>query len=113
MITTTNISDNNEDDHKTLVFPIHYFEGVKEFKDLIHGLREDFIQLIGNTKVMFAMKKGTSVGASLVRNKALCNELPTDVGNQKCNAQGCQQCPLVNTEHKLSINNTNISIPAL
>ena len=57
------------------------------------------------------MKKGTSVGASLVRNKALCNELPTDVGNQKCNAQGCQQCPLVNTEHKLSINNTNISIP--
>ena len=62
MITTNNISDNNEDDNKTLVFPIHYFEGVKEFKDLIHELREDFTQLIGNTKVMFAMKKRTSAG---------------------------------------------------
>ena len=111
MVTTNNIRNNNEDDNKTLVFPIHYFEGVKAFKDLVHELREDFSQLIGNTKVMFAMKKGTSVGASLVRNKALCDELPTDVGNQRCNAQGCQQCPLVNTEHKLCINNTNISIP--
>ena len=33
-------------------------------------------------------------------------------GNQKCNGPGCLQCPLVNTKHKLVINNTNISIPS-
>ena len=57
------------------------------------------------------MKKGTSVGNSMVRNKALCTETLSNSVNQKCNAPGCLQCPLVNTQHKLTINNTNLSIP--
>ena len=34
-----------------------------------------------------------------------------DSSNQKCGAPGCLQCPLVNLEHRLTINKTNISIP--
>ena len=68
-------------------------------------------QLIGETKVMFAMKKGTSIGNSLVQNKAICLKSYTDSSNQKCGAPGCLQCPLVNLEHRLTINKTNISIP--
>ena len=68
-------------------------------------------QLIGNTRIMFAIKKGSSIGNTLVRNKALCIENSPINSNQKCNAPACQQCPLVNTEQKMTINNTTISIP--
>ena len=101
----------DDDDNKTLVFPVHYFEGIQEFKTLVRNLEEDFRQLIGETRVMFALKKGTSIGNALVRNKALCAEPTTRTENQKCNAPGCLQCPLVNEEHQLTINNTNIKIP--
>ena len=74
-------------------------------------MKDDFILLIGNTRVMFAMKKGTSLGKSLVRNKALCVEPVVFSENQKCNGPGCLQCPLVNTQNRLSINNNKISIP--
>ena len=78
---------------------------------MLKNLQNDINQLIGDTRIMFAVKKGSSIGNSLVRNKALCILEATDAQNQKCNAPGCQQCPLVNTEKKLSINNINISIP--
>ena len=106
---SNNIDDNS--DRRTLVFPLHYFEGINQFKSMIRDLQGDFKQLIGDTTVIFGMKKGTSIGNSLVRNKALCTETPSNIGNQKCNAPGCRQCPLVNTQHQITINNTNISIP--
>ena len=107
MTNTDEINQNNE----SLVFPLYYFEGIQEFKSLIHDLKDDFRQLIGDTRVMFAMKKGVSIGNSMVRNKALCVETVAPFDNQKCNGPGCLQCPLTNTQHKLIINNTNISIP--
>ena len=78
---------------------------------MIHDLQDDFRQLIGNTTVIFAMKKGTSIGNSLVRNKALGAEKLFNIGDQRCKAPGCRQCPLVNDQHQLTINKTNISIP--
>ena len=105
------ISESNSD--KTLVFPLYYFDGIQEFKSIVNDLKDDFQQLIGNTRIMFAMKKGSSIGNSLVRNKALSAVTPVINGfTQKCNATGCQQCPLVNPEHKLTINNNKISIPS-
>ena len=86
---------------RTLVFPIFYFEGIKQFKELFLELQDDFKQLIGNTRVMFAMKKGQSIGNSIVRNKALCTENQLNT-NQKCNAPGCRQCPLVNTQRTMT-----------
>ena len=107
----SNDEEENSDSYNTLVFPIYYFEGIQEFKSLVHNLKDDIQQLIGNTKVMFAIKKGSSVGNMLVRNKALCDSIPTNNSDQKCNARGCQQCPLVNTEKTMVINNTKITIP--
>ena len=107
----SNDEEENSDSNNTLVFPIYYFEGIQEFKSMVRDLQDDIQQLIGNTKVMFAIKKGSSVGNMLVRNKALCDSIPTNNVNQKCNAPGCQQCPLVNTEKMMVINNTKITIP--
>ena len=108
---TTN-STRTTEDKETLVFPINFFEGLQEFKTMINNLQNDIKQLIGDTRIMFAVKKGSSIGNSFVRNKALCTQDPTTAQNQRCNAPGCQQCPLVNTEKKFTINDINISIPA-
>ena len=50
---------------------MYYFDGIQEFRSVVNDLKDDFKQLIGNTRIMFAMKKGSSIGNSLVRNKAL------------------------------------------
>ena len=56
-----------------------------------------------------AVKKNPSIGNKFIRNKALSTEL-TQLPNQKCNAQNCLQCPLVNTSNSTTVNNTRISI---
>ena len=74
--TTDEIEETNEtttetSETETLVFPVHYFEGIAEFKNLVHSLSGEFQQLIGDTRIMFAMKKGSSLGNMVVRNKHL------------------------------------------
>ena len=111
-VSNSNESDNNNDDNnKTLIFPIYYFDKLHEFQSMVRDLKDDFQQLIGNTRVMFAIKKGSSIGSTLVRNKALCESNSTDNSDQKCNGSGCQQCPLVNPAKKIVINDTKLSIP--
>ena len=61
--------------------------------------------------MMIATKKGSTIGNSLVQNKQLCSEPVERNHSQRCNARGCRQCPLVNTEHQHTINNINLSIP--
>ena len=58
--------------------------------------------------IMFAIKKGSSLGNMLVQNKKLCTYPNSDPG-QKCNGPGCRQCPLVNESPKLCINGTSIT----
>ena len=48
-------------DRDTLVFPVHYFEGIKEFKSVLYDLKDEIAELFGDTKVMFAMHKGSSL----------------------------------------------------
>ena len=93
-----------------MVFPLHYFHGIVEFKKLIHGLSELFNQLIGDTRIMFAMKKGSSLGNTVVRNKQL--SIPNSEGDsQRCNGRGCQQCPLTNTQSHVTVNGNVVRIP--
>ena len=52
---TTN--DETNEDKRTLVFPMHFFDDIKEFKEQIRSLDEDFKQLIGDTKVTIARRR--------------------------------------------------------
>ena len=67
-------SESNSD--KSLVFPLYYFDGIQEFKSIVNDLKDDFQQLIGNTRIMFTMKKGSLIGNSLARNKTLSAVTP-------------------------------------
>ena len=79
---------NNTEETESLVLPLHYFKQLKEF----NGLKDEINQLIGNTRVMFAVKKHSSIGNSMVRNKNLCI-LENNINSQKCGAPGRLQCP--------------------
>ena len=81
----------------TITFPLYYFDGLKEFKQLVYQLETDLKLIIGDTKIVFATKKGRSVGNTVIRNKNLSMTPSNNNSDQKCNTYGCMQCPLVVT----------------
>ena len=84
--TNETISD-DQVESDTIVFPLHYFNGVQELKRVVRSLETELLTLIGDVRVMFAMKKRSSIGNSVVRNKQL--SFPnTDTNNQRCNGRG-------------------------
>ena len=101
-----------EEEENTLIFAVHYFEGLSELQTVVSSLKCEFQQLIGGTRIMFAVKKGSSLGNILVQNKKLCvypNNNPGQNPGQKCNGPGCRQCPLVNESPKLYINGFSVT----
>ena len=107
--TTNNEVVNEEVD--TLVFPVHYFSDIPEFKKLIKSLTNEFEQLIGNTRIMVATKKRSSIGNVFVRNKQLSITTNNTDNNQQCNGRGCRQCPLSNEENTIIVNNIPVRVP--
>ena len=65
-ISMNNRQDNNAD---TLVFPLQYFDGITDFKSVVKSLSDEFRELIGDARIMFVMRKNSSIGNTLVRNK--------------------------------------------
>ena len=45
------------EERDTLVLPVHFFDGVAEFKSMVRSLNNEIQQLIGDTRIMFAFKK--------------------------------------------------------
>ena len=105
-----NLNTTGTIDTDTLVFPVHFFKGVNEFKKLVRSLGNELHQLIGDTRIMFAMKKGSSLGNMVVRNKQLSIVHP-DGDSQRCNGRGCLQCPLSNNKSKIVINDQVVRVP--
>ena len=97
-----------QNETETLTFPLFFFDGFNTFKKIISNSNAELQQLIGDTKIVMAVKKNPSIGNKFIRNKALSTEL-TKLPNQKCNTQNCLQCPLVNTSNSTTVNNTRIS----
>ena len=67
-------------------------------------------ELIGETSVMFAVKKHSSIGNMMVRNKELSTKLNACDG-QTCNAPGCRQCPLVYKKNKFLVYGKTVVTP--
>ena len=100
-----NNQDRNEED--TITFPLFYFADIHTFKQILRDAETDLKAIIGETKIIMAVKKNPSIGNSIVKNKALTSDHP-QLENQKCGATNCLQCPLVNTTNNISINNIKV-----
>ena len=106
---TINIASTEPAD--TLVFPLHFFTEVADFKSVVQSLDNTFKELIGNTRILFALKKSSSIGNKVVRNKQL--SFPnSSTDDQHCNGRGCRQCPLVNDKNIVEINGNSLRIPS-
>ena len=58
-------------------------------------------------KIIMAIKINPSIGNSVIRNKGLSME-ERQLPNQKCGASTCQQCPVVNTNTHIKVNNMRL-----
>ena len=107
------VKQNDEEDpnSNTIVFPIYYFEGVNDFKNVINSLSSDLHTLIGDTKILIATKRCRTIGNAVVRNKDLCSTPNALELDQKCNVGGCLQCPLVNPDNSITINDKFLPVP--
>ena len=57
---------------ETITFPVHYFNELKDFRKILKDSEQDIQTLIGNTKIVLAIKKNQTIGNMTVRNKQLC-----------------------------------------
>ena len=100
-------TDVTEHRTETITFPLFYFKGFNEFKKIITDSSAELQQIIGETKIVMAVKKNPSIGSRFVQNKQLSVE-EIQLPNQKCNATNCNQCPLVNTSKTIMVNNKRV-----
>ena len=100
-------NNTNNDDQDTITFPLFYFKEINSFKQVLKDCETDLKSIIGDTKLIMAIKKNPSIGSSVVRNKHLTTETP-QLESQKCGATNCMQCPLVNAKDIVTINNIKV-----
>ena len=57
------------------------------------------------------MRKGKSIGNTVVKNRGLCIQPREEAPNQRCNAGGCLQCPLVSNCTNVKVNGKMLKGP--
>ena len=90
---------------------MYYFDGIDEFKKLVYELNDDLNAVMGRIRIIFAIRKGKSIGNTVVKNRGLCIQPNDEALNQKCNASGCLQCPLVSNITNIKLNGKTLRIP--
>ena len=66
---------------------------------------------MGDVQIIFAIRKVKSIGNTVVKNRVLCIEPNKEATNQKCNANGCLQCPRVTSSTNITVNGKGLKIP--
>ena len=92
------------DKRDTITFPLYFFDDINSFKQIIKDSERDLRTVIGDAKIIMAVKKNPSIGNNVVQNKVLTTE-QKHLESQKCGGTGCKQCPLVNTNPTVNVNN--------
>jgi hypothetical protein len=96
---------------ETITFPISYFNDIDEFKKLVKSMKNDLTAVMGEVRIVFAVRKGRSIANQLIKNKSLCiDEMNDNQLDQKCNGPGCMQCPLVANANEVEVNNKKVNV---
>ena len=102
--------------NNNIVFTTKYFKEVKELKKLVHSMKDDIAALVGETRIIFALKKHESVKDNVVRNRALSrgitktnSSVERNPETQACGGKGCKTCPLVyGPKEKVMVNGKEV-----
>ena len=94
-----------------IMFSVDYFEDFKAFKELIKNIEDDINAIFGEMKILVAVRKCSSIGNMVVKNKSLCMPVKQCVKSQKCGDKRCKICPLMITTDSVMINGKKLAIP--
>ena len=92
---------------ETITFHLFYFKEIRRFRKILRDSEEDLKLIIGETKIIMAVKKNPSIGNTVIRNRNL-STTEHQLVSQKCGASNCRQCPLVNTDPQIFVNNMKL-----
>ena len=103
------LSQRNRDREESdvLTFPLFFFDKINSSKTILKDSEADLRTIIGDTKIIMAVKKNPAVGNAVIKNKGLSSN-EEDLDSQKCGAPNCLQCPLVNTDNTTTVNNFRV-----
>ena len=101
-----------------VVFSVKYFQEIDELKKIVRLFNPDIQRICGDLQVTFALRKASSIGDRVVRNRRLSDssapgnpppepeEEPEPVArSHKCEVSGCRTCPYVfNSKDCIMIN---------
>ena len=96
-----------QEDKPSLVFSVTYFKEIGHLKKLVKGIEGDIINLCGDVRVIFAMRKHLSIGNTMVKNRKLSEASNTedkDTGSQKCHNKRCKTDPALFAEDEVMVN---------
>ena len=57
------------DETETLTFPLFYFDGINKLKKIISDFSTELQQIVGETRIVMAIKKNPSIGTNLLKTK--------------------------------------------
>ena len=91
-----------------VVFSVKYFQEIDELKKIVRLFNPDIQRICGDLQVTFALRKASSIGDRVVRNRRLSDssapetpplepeEEPEPVArSHRCEGSGCRTCPYV------------------
>ena len=93
------IAPKKEKSTSSLVFTTKFFKEVKSLKSLVHDMKEDIERLIGDVRIIFALKKHEAINDYVIKNRSLSrvfaqNKFRT-ASSQSCGGKKCGTCPLL------------------
>ena len=103
---TTNIQPD------TLVFAFKFFKEHNQIRKLFKEIQPDINSIIGDTRIIFVLRKGPSIGNLLTHNRQVCTSVdkvnaPKD---QRCLMARCMTCGLMNRNETASTNGTSVKL---
>ena len=103
---TTNIQPD------TLVFAFNFLKEHNQIRKLFKEIQPDINSIIGDTRIIFALSKGPSIGNLLIHNRHVCTSAdevnaPKD---QRCLMARCMTCGLMNRNETATTNCTSVKL---
>ena len=82
------IAPKKEKSTSSLVFTTKFFKEVKSLKSLVHDMKEDIERLIGDVRIIFALKKHEAINDYVIKNRSLSR----GVSQHQVRTESSQSC---------------------
>lgn len=100
VVDVTKLRANAKQSDNTLVFKTKYFPEIKKLKTVINKAKDDIKHIIGDCRIIYALKKHEAIERLVVKNRNLGTKQPVSKFfgpkiSQVCNGPGCETCPIL------------------